>query len=154
MFRNFTKHVNFWIMLKTRESILEKHVNSENWVFYKLNLWTCWFFKLTIMLLSNHLSLEQLFWTFMSFWTRMAIYPYLSGQIWFSRLSIHVCPAKAIIVRLLSLAFSVKRIYLKRGLIITSQYSTKLLSQCGALFLLILHAGEIPHNTKCVILRT
>ena len=45
MFRNFTKHVNFWIMMKTCESFLEKHVNSENWVFYKLNLWPCWFLK-------------------------------------------------------------------------------------------------------------
>ena len=38
MFRNFIKHVNFWIMLKTCESFFEKHVNSENCVFYKLNL--------------------------------------------------------------------------------------------------------------------
>ena len=30
MFRNFTKDVNFWITLKTCESFLEKHVNSEN----------------------------------------------------------------------------------------------------------------------------
>ena len=30
MFRNLTKHVNFWITLKTCENFLEKHVNSEN----------------------------------------------------------------------------------------------------------------------------
>ena len=30
MFRNFTKHVNFWIMLKIYENFLEKHVNFEN----------------------------------------------------------------------------------------------------------------------------
>ena len=30
MFRNFAEHVNFWITLKTCESVSEKHVNSEN----------------------------------------------------------------------------------------------------------------------------
>ena len=35
MFKNFTKYVNVWIMLKTCESILEKHGNSKNCVFYE-----------------------------------------------------------------------------------------------------------------------
>ena len=30
MLRNFTKHVNFWMMLKTCESFSEKHVTFEN----------------------------------------------------------------------------------------------------------------------------
>ena len=29
MFRNFTKYVNKWVMLKTCESFLEKHGNSK-----------------------------------------------------------------------------------------------------------------------------
>ena len=31
--------------MKTCENFLENHVSSENWVFYKLSLWTCWFLK-------------------------------------------------------------------------------------------------------------
>ena len=30
MFKNFTKYVNIWIMLKTCESVLEEHGNSKN----------------------------------------------------------------------------------------------------------------------------
>ena len=37
MLSSFTKHVNFWIMLKTFESFFKKHVNSAKRVFYKLN---------------------------------------------------------------------------------------------------------------------
>ena len=42
MFRNFTNCVNFWIMLKTCESFLEKHVNSEieyliDWIYGRVD---------------------------------------------------------------------------------------------------------------------
>ena len=37
MFRNFTKYVNIWIMLKTCESFLEKHGNSKNECFVNLS---------------------------------------------------------------------------------------------------------------------